>query len=223
MEADENVAWIAASAELCGRFYERGGKKAVVAGTCFEYDLSYGLLREDRTPLRPASLYGICKHAANLLIRKYADARGGALVWGRIFYVYGGDEQPGRLTPHVVDRLMAGESAVCGEGRQIRDYLHVSDVARAFEVLLDNAFSGDVNICSGRGVTVREFAEEIGRALGKGRLLTFDPAKNRAGEPYLIVGSGERLRGMGWRQEFDIVGGIRDVVRQKFLLRGGQP
>ena len=61
----ENLAWLAASVQLVGAFTAAGGRRAVVAGSCAEYDWSGPQpCSEPATPLRPHTLYGTCKKAA---------------------------------------------------------------------------------------------------------------------------------------------------------------
>lgn len=59
----ENIRWVKASLDLTINFMEQGGKRAVFAGTCAEYDWSYGYCSEGVTPTRPATLYGTCKNS----------------------------------------------------------------------------------------------------------------------------------------------------------------
>ncbi len=64
------------------------------------------------------------------------------LAWGRVFFLYGPGEAPGRLVASVARALLAGERAATGDGTQIRDFLHVDDVAGAFAALLDSDVTG---------------------------------------------------------------------------------
>ena len=63
-------------------------------------------------------------------------------AWGRIFYLYGPGEYPSRLVPSVIGSLLHDEPARCTHGRQLRDYLHVADVASAFAAILDGKSRG---------------------------------------------------------------------------------
>src|SRR5262249_26712895 len=59
----ENHRWVEASKHLLATFAECGGHRAVVAGTCAEYDWSgNGVCRERETPTQPGTLYGQCKN-----------------------------------------------------------------------------------------------------------------------------------------------------------------
>ena len=84
---------------------------------------------EQRTPLRPATLYGAAKHALHTVAARYAEQAGFELAWGRIFFVYGPGEPDGRLVPSVGRALLAGEPVPTTRGDQVRDFMHVEDVA----------------------------------------------------------------------------------------------
>jgi nucleoside-diphosphate-sugar epimerase len=61
--SSENHRWVAASKHLLSSFAKCGGVRAVVTGTCAEYDWTgSGVCHEFRTPLRPATVYGQCKN-----------------------------------------------------------------------------------------------------------------------------------------------------------------
>jgi nucleoside-diphosphate-sugar epimerase len=60
-EAPENVPWVEATLRLWRAFAEAGGERFVGVGSCAEYEWSEPVLAEDGTPLRPGSLYGVCK------------------------------------------------------------------------------------------------------------------------------------------------------------------
>jgi nucleoside-diphosphate-sugar epimerase len=207
--APENEAWVEATLRLLRAFYAAGGQRAVGAGTCAEYDWSGdGLLSETRTPLRPATLYGQAK------ARTFeAGAALGELAWGRAFFLYGPGEHPDRLVSSVASRLLAGEEAPTSEGTQVRDFMHVADVAGAFTALLDSGVTGAVNIGSGVAVTVREVVDEVGRAAGRPELLRPGSLPLREGEPPRLVAEVRRLRDeVGFRPRFDLESGIKDTV-----------
>src|SRR5579859_3854783 len=68
----DNLRWVQASLDLLQAFVRHGGRRAVFAGTCAEYDWSYGYCCERVTPLSPSTLYGSCKHALRLMVEAYA-------------------------------------------------------------------------------------------------------------------------------------------------------
>ena len=71
--SDLNLNWVQASLELLKGFVARGGRRAVFAGTCAEYDWSFGYCSEGVTPTRPRTLYGTCKNALREIATQYAQ------------------------------------------------------------------------------------------------------------------------------------------------------
>jgi nucleoside-diphosphate-sugar epimerase len=193
--APENVLWVEATLALLRAFAAAGGRRAVLAGTCAEYDWTAGegTFAED-APLRPTTLYGAAKRGLHEVAAAYAAQAGVALAWGRVFFLYGADEAPGRLFASVARALLAGEPARTTDGWQVRDFLHVADVGAAFAALVDGDVTGAVNVASGEGVAVRDAVAEIARAAGRPDLLELGALPPRPGEPPRIVADARRLR-----------------------------
>jgi nucleoside-diphosphate-sugar epimerase len=209
----ENLRWVAASLDLHLAFAEVGGTRAVMAGTCAEYDWGYAMLDERETPLAPRTLYGHCKRALHAVLEEARGQTGVSLAWGRIFFVYGPHEPRGRLVSDVTTALLAGREAQCSSGTQERDYMHVHDVGRAFVALVDSDTTGPVNIASGDCVPVRSVISTLGALTGGAALIRFG-ARPESDEPPRLAASVETLRDrLGFRPIFDLAGGLADTVR----------
>ena len=205
--------WLNAGQELIRSFHRCGGRRVVVAGTCFEYDWSGGLCSEERTPLNPNTLYGACKDGLRKFIEEYSQNRGLSFGWGRVFFVYGPDEAPRRLVPSIITSLLKGEAALCTHGRQIRDYLHSRDVATALVRLFESSLTGTCNIGSGNGVTLREIGEAIGERLGAQSLLEFGARTAPAFEPPVILADATKLRDeVGWKPAISLADGLAETI-----------
>lgn len=201
-----------AGRELIGRFYESGGQRAVVAGTCFEYDWSEGLCSEETTPRIPITLYGRCKDALRQFTEDTARAKGRGWAWGRIFFVYGPHQERTRFVPAVIHGLLEQQPVICTEGRQVRDYLHAYDVASGLRHLLASGFCGDCNIGSGLALTLRDIALALADRLGGHSLLQFGAKPTPKGEPPVILADITRLRQLGWQPRFTLAEGLADTV-----------
>jgi nucleoside-diphosphate-sugar epimerase len=182
-----NRAWARASAALARDFYEHGGQRAVFGGTSAEYQAP-----ETR------SLYAQSKIAAAAAMSAHAGSRGRRFAWGRIFLPYGPYDAPHRLVPSVIDALLAGRTAHCSPGQQVRDFVHVRDVAAALVTLLRGERDGPVDIGTGQGSTIRHVAEEIARQLNRPELVRFDGAPPEASEPASLIADARALRALGW-------------------------
>lgn len=210
--ARENLDWVGSSAALVRAFLDAGGGRFVGAGSCAEYDWSAEHCVEDATPLRPGSLYGAAKKAFSELL--FAQARLGGLdaAWGRVFLAYGPFEDPRRLVPSVVLSLLRGERAACTRGEQVRDVMHVSDVAGAFVHLLDGNVHGAFNVCTGEPLRVRALVERIAEHLGRPELVAFGALPERPADPPVLTGSAERLRRCGFVPAVPLSEGIEETV-----------
>lgn len=208
--SEENLRWVEASLRLLRAFAAAGGQRVVVAGTCAEYawDLE-GDLREDVTALLPATLYGAAKHALRTVAAPWAGQAGVSLAWGRIFFLHGPGEAPGRLVASVARALAAGQPAETSSGTREIDLLHAADVGAAFAALLDAQTTGPVNVASGAGCSIREVVEALAAIAGRPDLLRVGARPDPPGEPPRLVGDVTRLREeIGWRPALSLEEGL---------------
>jgi nucleoside-diphosphate-sugar epimerase len=214
--APENVVWVERSLHLLRAFVRCGGRRLVVLGTCAEYDWSTaaGPLVESSSSLAPATLYGAAKDALRRVASAYAEQEGVELAWGRLFLLYGPREAPGRLVPSVIRSLHMGQPVATASGEQVRDFMHVEDVAGAVVALLDSSVVGAVNIASGAGVTVGEVLDRIVALVGRPELVRRGALPERPGEPPMLVADVARLRDeVGYRPRWALADGLAATVR----------
>ncbi|ACB78952.1 NAD-dependent epimerase/dehydratase [Methylorubrum populi BJ001] len=223
-QTPDNLDWTAASLDLVRAFRETGGRRAVVAGTCAEYDWTTiarlgeataagtGHLPES-APCDPATLYGAAKDGLHRILASYAASAGLSLAWGRLFYLYGPGETPGRLVGDAARALLAGQRLATSEGRQRRDFLHIADAGAAFSALLDAPVEGAVNIGSGTAVSVRSILEEIGARTGRPDLIDFGARPLGPAEPACIEADIRRLADeVGFCPRYGLKRGLAETV-----------
>jgi len=209
----ENLRWCQSTLELLRSFVDSGGKRAVFAGTCFEYDSRYGFCNEDLTPCCPSTLYGICKNSTREIVAGFSRQFGISVAWGRIFYLYGPHEHETRLVPAAILAILRGQKAPCGHGRQVRDFLHVEDTASAFVSLLQSDLAGTVNIASGEPITIRSLVEHIARLLNSPHAVEFNAIPAAPNDPPLLVADTRRLREEGgWQPKISLEQGLQDTI-----------
>jgi nucleoside-diphosphate-sugar epimerase len=215
-EAPQNLVWVEQSLRLLRAFAAAGGRRAVLLGTCAEYDWSVveGPLSEAGSPLAPATFYGVAKDALRRLACAFAERQDMELAWGRLFFLYGPREHPARLVPAVIRSLLAGEPVETTSGDQRRDFLHVADVAGALAALLQSRACGPVNIARGEPVAVSRVLELIASEIGRPELVLRGALPSRPDEPPLLVADVRRLREeVGFIPRVGLEQGIRDCVR----------
>ena len=194
MASPENDRWMAATLDLFRAFASGGGGRAVLAGSCAEYDWTHSWLNEARTPIRPATAYGVAKHATWKKIEAENRAWDVSAAWARIFFLYGPYEPKGRLVSELAAGLAAGRRVETTHGHQERDFLHVADAAAALVALLDGPVTGTINIASGVCVPVREVAETLGRLAGRPDLVAIGARPLSPGEPPRLAADVTRLK-----------------------------
>ena len=189
---DVNYRFLSAGESLARSFVRHGGRRAVYAGTCFEYKFKDDPIGEDDPLDAEKNAYTHCKNALREAAQEIFKEQGVSFAFGRIFYAFGRGEAKTRLTGLVLDKLRKGESVEIKSGPLEKDYIYSRDIAAAFVALLDANAEGAVNICSGRAVTIRDFALTLAEKLGRPDLVVFND--DCAGQPRRIVGDARRLR-----------------------------
>lgn len=210
-EADANLSSLGVSLELLRKMPQLGCRRFVAAGTCFEYDLTGRRLAET-SPLHPHDLYGACKKSLFDVAQEFAALTGVSVVTPRIFYSYGPLEDARRLVPSIVQALLRGEVAKATAGEQVRDYLHVADIASAIWAVAQSDATGAINVASGEPVTIAQIATRIGERLGKSALVQLGALKYRDGEPMHILGDCGKLRGLGWLPKYTLDAGLAETI-----------
>lgn len=213
--APENEDWVQNSLGLLRAFVASGGHRAVMLGSCAEYDWSAAdaPLRELDSPVAPSTLYGQSKDALRRAGEAYAQEAGIEFAWARPFFFYGPRENPARLMPAVIKPLLAGEPVPTTEGSQRRDFMHVDDVAGAIAALLESSVRGAVNIASGEAVAVRDVVAQIAALIGRPELIRAGSLPSRD-EPQLLCADVSRLREeVGYSPRWTLAEGLEATVR----------
>ncbi|MBU2621309.1 MAG: NAD-dependent epimerase/dehydratase family protein [Proteobacteria bacterium] len=132
----------------------------VVSGTCLEYGMQSGQLTEEMET-RPNNPYGYAKDALRRQLEYLRATQPFALTWARLFYLYGEGQAENSLWPQLKLSVRRGDNTFnMSGGEQLRDYLHVTDVAKYIVMMaLNGADIGVVNICSGKPISVRSLVE----------------------------------------------------------------
>jgi dTDP-glucose 4,6-dehydratase len=151
----------------------RNGARMIHASTCEVYgdghDLRDGELLDETAEMRPNSPYAASKAAADRLCYAYYRSYGVEVTIVRPFNIFGERQKSGTfgaLIPILVRKAMTGDKlTVFGDGSSTRDYLHVSDLVRAYELVMDTkGLEGKaVNFASGTNTSVKDIAHYIAK------------------------------------------------------------
>lgn len=211
LDSLQNIQSLTSSLSFFQILINAGCRHIIAAGTCFEYDTNFGYLKED-TPSFPASLYAASKLSCFLTGSGMASKANIPFAWGRIFYPYGPHEDLRRLVPAAISALKNGLPFPATPGEQIRDYIHVIDVASAFCTLMEQKADGIYNISSGSPVSVRHLLETAAGLMNKKNLIQFGAIPYRNWEPPFICGDNKRLKNLGWHPSYSLLDGLADTI-----------
>ncbi len=135
----------------------------------------------EHTPLQPICSYGIVKAAIENYLRMFHRLYGMSAVILRVANPYG--PRQGHLgTQGVIatffDRISKQETLnIWGDGSTIRDYIHVTDVARACRLALESDTSSCLNIASGMGHSLNDIISQIEKTLAKTARVHYSDAR----------------------------------------------
>jgi nucleoside-diphosphate-sugar epimerase len=210
--SEDNFRWCQGGIELMRQFAAAGGERAVYAGSCFEYDFAYAYCSEDLTPCLPSTRYGAAKLALAQLVARFPPV-GLRTTWCRVFHLYGPYEPRSRLVPSAILSLLNGERARCSHGMQVRDFMHVTDVASAFISVLDSDIGGVVNIGSGVPVTIKSLVSSIAEMLGASDKVDFGALSASLNDPPALVPNVGRLHNeVRWTPQWSLSEGLADAI-----------
>jgi UDP-glucose 4-epimerase len=165
---------------------------------------------------QPLSPYGASKLAGEAFVSTQARSEGIAHAVLRLGNVYG-PRQNAHGEAGVVaifsDRLLSGETPIAyGYGKATRDYVHVTDVTRAFLLAADGKRAGTFNIGWGKEVAVLELLDALQRAAGTSIEPKLEPL--RPGElDRSAIDSSAAAEALGWRPEISLEDGVAETYR----------
>jgi UDP-arabinose 4-epimerase len=206
----------------------------VFSSTCAIYGEPDQMPIGENTPLNPINPYGFTKLVCERMMDDFGCAYGLKSARLRYFNAAGADptgeigedhEPETHLIPLILDAAAGlrppvqifGTDYPTPDGTAIRDYVHVSDLARAhvlaLQYLLDGGQSIAVNLASGQGASVREVVDNAIAVTGVA--IDARDSPRRPGDPSILVAEATRARELlGWSAErSDLSSIIRDAWR----------
>jgi len=170
------------------------------------------------TVCNPGTTYGISKYAIELLADRLGRRYGIPTVCLRYTYVQGTRNSFYNAYSGIARifalRLLHGLPPICFEdGKQLRDYVNVKDVARANVLVMedDRANFGVFNVGGKRPVTVLEFARIMIKEFGSS-VEPLVPGEFRLGDTRHTISDVSRLEALGWRPTIPVEQNVQEYV-----------
>lgn len=167
----------------------------------------------ETSPLCPNSPYSATKAAADLLIKSYIRTYKFPAMILRPSNNYGPWQYPEKLIPVIINNAIEGRKVpIYSKGLNVREWLYVSDCARAVLFLLNKGRIGEIyNIGSGHKEKNIDVARRILRALGKPFAL-IEFVKDRPGHDWRYALDSSKIRRLGWRPAISFERGIEETA-----------
>jgi len=209
--AEDNIAGTAGALELCERL---GAREFRFASSAAVYgDPGPHLPLDEAAPLAPLSFYGWSKWAGEAWCRRFAALRSFRLVVLRPGNVYGPGQDAsgeGGVVARFCERLRQGAPLLReGSGEQVRDFIYVTDVARAFlHRLADEDGAAEVvfNLGTGEGATINRLGAMLAEVAQKP--LVWCDAPTRVGDIFASIFNPARLSAWGFHPTVTLADGL---------------
>jgi dTDP-glucose 4,6-dehydratase len=182
-------------------------------------DEVYGSLAPDEpafseeSPLNPNSPYAASKAAADLLVRAYQRSYGLPTLITRCGNNYGPYQFPEKFLPLFITNALDDQPLpLYGDGRQIRDWIHAEDHARAVLHVLEHGLPGEIYNISANGEQMNQvMAEWVLDMLGKPhRLIRY--VEDRPGHDRRYALNASKVRGLGWQPSIPLEQGLSSTI-----------
>lgn len=166
---------------------------------------------EDR--LNPSSPYSASKASADLLCLSYYKTYGVPLSLTRSSNNFGAYQYPEKLIPlFITNALCNGPLTLYGDGKNVRDWLHVLDNCSAIETVFRDGKLGEIyNISTGDEKTNIEITNLILQFLNKPTSL-IQPVKDRLGHDRRYSVDASKLKSLGWEQQYEFESALKSTV-----------
>jgi dTDP-glucose 4,6-dehydratase len=179
-----------------------------------ELDFDPATFFSEETPLQPNSPYSASKASSDLLVRAYNETYGLPVNITRCSNNYGPYHFPEKLIPLTISRVLNEQKVpVYGDGKNIRDWLHVIDHCAAIDLVLHKGINGEVyNVGGHNERTNLEVVKTIIKTLGKSEEL-IEFVKDRLGHDKRYAIDPTKLEKLGWKPTYTFETGIAQTIQ----------
>lgn len=179
-----------------------------------ELDFNTSVLFTEDSPLAPNSPYSASKAAADLIVRSYHKTYGLPINITRCSNNYGPYQYPEKLIPLIIEKILNKEKiSIYGDGKNIRDWLHVYDHCSAIDLILHKGINGEVyNIGGNNEKTNLEVSQIILQYFNASdKLIDFVPDRLGHDKRYAI--NPTKIMRLGWIPKYSFEIGIKQTIQ----------
>ncbi|GAB6092476.1 NAD-dependent epimerase/dehydratase family protein [Furfurilactobacillus curtus] len=200
------------------RVHQLPVKKVLFASSAAVYGDHPTLPKKETSPIRPLSPYAIDKYATERFLISYGKLYGIPTVVTRFFNVYGPKQNPQSPYSGVLSLIHAAIRqgkvfTIFGDGEQTRDFVYVSDVIKALQLLIlhEQALHDVYNVGSGQQVSLKTMIKHFEAICQQALRLTY--RQPRAGDIYDSGASIEKICALGYQVQFAPRQGVAHYIK----------
>ena len=195
-----------------------GVKRVIYSASSSAYGDQKRMPLLENMPAAPKSPYGLQKYIGELYCRLFSEVYGLPTVSLRYFNVYGprfNPEGPYALVigKFILQRKLGQPLTITGDGKQTRDFTHVSDVVLANLLAMESKKVGHgevMNTGAGSNITINKLAKLIG---GQSKHIAF-----RLEPKNTLAGTSLAFKLLGWKPQIKTENGIKQLLREEGLI-----
>jgi len=193
-------------------------ERVVVTSTSEVYGTALHVPIDEKHPRQGQSPYSATKIGADAIADSFYRSFDLPVVTARPFNTYGPRQSTRAIIPTIITQLLRGETELhLGSIRPTRDLNYVTDTAAGFMALADcaEAIGRDVNICTGKEISVGDLAALIADVLGVSPTIVTDEERLRPGKSEVerLLGDNALIGSLtGWSPEVELRDGIGRTV-----------
>jgi dTDP-glucose 4,6-dehydratase len=167
----------------------------------------------ESSPLRPSSPYSATKTGADLLVASYFHTYGLQATICRGSNNYGSHQYPEKLIPLIILNAIHGDPLpVYGDGKQVRNWIHASDFARAIGCVLEQGTPGEIYNAGGPDELANiDVVRRIIELAGADESL-IEHVTDRPGHDRRYSLSSNKVRALGWEPRVRFAEGLERTV-----------
>ena len=194
---------------------DTGVKKVICASSAAVYGDTPTIPQKEEMMPNPKSPYAVTKLVGEYYCRVFQAVYGFPTVSLRYFNVYGPKQDPNSdyaaVIPRFIKRISVGKPPIIlGDGEQTRDFVFISDIARANILAAESDVTGVFNIGEGRSTTINQLAELISHIMNKDPGIIFEEA--RVGDIRHSLADISKAGLFGYEPHYDLEQGLRETI-----------
>lgn len=192
--------------------HKLGCRKFIGAGSQAEYGCVDGIISADTRP-EPIIAYGMAKLSSCMLSRRMCEQYGMTHIWGRIFSVYGTNDNEGTMLNYAIAQFRKREPAHFSSAAQMWNYLYEDDAGEMFYRLgALTTSSGIYCIAHTESKPLRSYIEQLQLIYGEGAQCEFAPENPEARLISLRVDMQKTVEAIGFEPQVSFDEGIRRIL-----------